>query len=110
MFYCAASKALNLCIVRGENPQLFRPKMRQYFLRINLEKTGKRAMYKAVNWIQFQVGYQSAQLCQKILPMKMVLQPGGLSLRVGVGAFGVGGYSTLFMYTAINTGIEISVF
>jgi hypothetical protein len=41
--------------------------------------------------------------------MKMVLQPGGLSLRVGVGAFGVGGYSTLFMYTAINTGIEISI-
>ena len=35
-------------------------------------------------------------------PMKMVLQPGGLSLRVGVGAFGLGGYSTLFMYTEIS--------
>jgi hypothetical protein len=34
-----------------------------------------------------------------ILPMKIVLQPGGLSRRVGVGAFGVGGYSTLFVYT-----------
>ena len=34
--------------------------------------------------------------------MKMVLQPGGLSLRVGVGAFGLGGYSTLFMYTEIS--------
>ena len=31
VFYCGASEALNLCIVRGEVHQLFRPKMRQHF-------------------------------------------------------------------------------
>jgi hypothetical protein len=31
--------------------------------------------------------------------MKIVLQPGGLSRRVGVGALGLGGYRTLFVYT-----------
>jgi hypothetical protein len=68
---------------------------------------------KSNKFDRFNVGYilnLFNTVKRKTLPMKMVLQPGGLSLRVGVGAFGVGGYSTLFMYTAIKTGIEISVF
>jgi hypothetical protein len=38
--------------------------------------------------------------------MKMVLQPGGLSRRVGVGAFGLGGYSTLLVYTEIIINVD----